>query len=82
MDPVTIYFITALVSTTFTPSLGWVQANTSYSLLKVCHEHIESKRDAIVAGLHTYFGGRIISVRDIQCLTYDQAVEKNAKLGH
>jgi len=82
MDPVTIYFITALVSTTFTPSLGWVQANTSYSLLEVCYEHVESKRDAIVAGLHTYFGGRIISVRDIQCLTYDQAVEKNAKLGH
>ena len=82
MGPVTVYFITALISTTFTPSLGWMQSNTSYSLLEVCNEHIESKRDAIVMGLYTYFGDKLISVQDIQCMTYDQAVEGNAKLGH
>ena len=82
MGPVTVYFITVLVSTTFTPSWGWIQANAPYSLLEVCYEHIESKRDAIVMGLHIFFGDKLVSIHDIQCMTYDQAVKKNTKLGH
>ena len=82
MGPVTVYFITALISTTFTPSLGWMQSNTPYSLLEVCNEHIESKRDAILMGLYTYFGDKLISVQDIQCMTYEQAEKENTKLGH
>ena len=77
-----IYFVTVLVSTTNIPSLSWIQANKSYSLLKVCNEHIEKKRDSIMLGLYRHFGNKLISIHNIKCMTYDQAIIGNTKLGH
>ena len=83
MTPATVYFVTALVLTTHTPPLGWVQYyHKSYSLLEVCYEHVISKREAIILSLHSYLGDNLIEVYDIQCMTYDKTVRENTKLSH
>ena len=83
MTPATVYFVTALVLTTHTPPLGWLQYyDRSYSLVEVCYEHVVSKREAIIVSLRAAVGDTLIEILDIQCMTYDNAVRENTKLGH
>ena len=83
MTSATVYFVTALVLTTHTPPLGWLQYyDRSYSLVEVCYEHVVSKREAIILSLRAAVGDTLIEILDIQCMTYDNAVRENTKLGH
>ena len=83
MTSATVYFVTALVLTTHTPPLGWLQYyDRSYSLVEVCYEHVVSKREAIIVSLRAAVGDTLIEILDIQCMTYDNAVRENTKLGH
>ena len=83
MTSATVYFVTALILTTHTPPLGWLQYyDRSYSLVEVCYEHVVSKREAIIVSLRAAVGDTLIEILDIQCMTYDNAVRENTKLGH
>ena len=83
MTSATVYFVTALVLTTHTPALGWLQYyDRSYSLVEVCYEHVVSKREAIIVSLRAAVGDTLIEILGIQCMTYDNAVRENTKLGH
>ena len=54
----------------------------SYALVEVCFEHVVSKREAIILSLHSAVGDTLVEILDIQCMTYDNAVRENTKLGH
>ena len=83
MTSATVYFVTALILTTYTPALGWLQYyERSYALVEVCEEHVVSKREAIIVSLRAAVGNTFIGILDIQCMTYDNAVRENTKLGH
>lgn len=79
---VKVFFLTALVLTTRTPELGWVQYTQSYADIKICEDVIRSDHDKIAAGIEYQLGKEFKLVREMRCMTYDQAVELNSKLGH
>ena len=67
MTSATVYFVTALILTTHTPPLGWLQYyDRSYSLVEVCYEHVVSKREAIIVSLRAAVGDTLIEILDIQ----------------
>jgi len=79
---VNLFFLTVLVLTTRTPELGWVQYTLSYADKKICEDVIRSDHDKIAAGIEYQLGKSFKLVREMRCMTYDQAVDLNAKLGH
>ena len=79
---VNLFFLTVLVLTTRTPELGWVQYTLSYANKKICEDVIRSDHDKIAQGIEYQLGKSFKLVREMRCMTYDQAVDLNAKLGH
>jgi len=77
-----IFFITVLVMTTNTPAEGWLQWTQSYSDKEICHERINLDFKQIAAAVKGYLGKKFISVREMRCLTFNEAVKLNSELGH
>ena len=79
---VEVFFLTVLVLTTRTPDLGWVQYTHSYTDIKLCEDVIRRDYDKITDAVGYHIGKKFKLVREMRCMTYDQAVELTAKLGH
>ena len=79
---VKLFFLSALVLTTRTPELGWVQWTQSYADKKICEDVIRSDHDKIASAVARHIGNAFKIVREMRCMTYDRALELNSKLGH
>ena len=77
-----VVFISVLILTTKTPSEGWLQWTESYSDVEICHERISADFDQIASAVKGYLGKKFVSVLEMRCLTYDEAVKLNSELGH
>ena len=77
-----VVFISVLILTTKVPPEGWLQWTQSYSDVEICHERIREDFDQISSAVKGYLGKKFVSVLEMRCLTYDQAVKLNAELGH
>tara|TARA_R100000656_G_scaffold48295_2_gene39166 strand:- start:94 stop:339 length:246 start_codon:yes stop_codon:yes gene_type:complete len=77
-----VFFLTALVLTTRTPDLGWIQYTQSYADKKICEEVIQRDYEKIIDALQYHVGKSFKLVQEMRCMTYDQAVKMNSKLGH
>jgi len=79
---ITLYFVSALILTHTVPPVGWLVYTKSYSDIKVCEEHVGKNRDSIVLSVGNYMGKKLIEIKDIRCLTMEDATRKNTALGH
>ena len=77
-----LYFVTALVLTTKTPSMGWIQYTVPYESLEFCQQYIEYNKDSITLSINNYFNKYFVSIKKIECITREEAVDRNTKLGH
>ena len=77
-----LFFVTVLVVTTRTIPEGWIQWTQSYNNHEICMESLAGSYDQITLSVKNYLGKELIEVREMRCLTYDQAVKLNSELGH
>ena len=78
-----VFFISLLVVTSKTPAEGWIQWSQSYANQEVCLETIGNNYQSIEAAARASMKkGVVKSIKEFRCLTYDEAVELNTKLGH
>ena len=77
-----LFFITILVITTNDNPKGWLQWSKSYSDKSACEEVIKKTQADILLSVQHYLGKKFIAVKKMECLTYNEAVERNDKLGH
>ena len=76
------FFITALVHTIMTPDTGWLQWTQSYATKEACHEVIWKDFDKIHEAIKNNMGMKLVGIMELRCMTYDEALKLNAKLGH
>ena len=79
---VKLFFLSALVMTTRTPELGWIQYTQSYADKTICENVIRSDYDKITDAIQYRIGKAFKLVREMRCMTYERALELNTKLGH
>jgi len=77
-----VFFLSALVLTTRTPELGWVQWTQSYADKTICENVIRSDHKKIAAAIQHHIGKAFKLVREMRCMTYERALELNTNLGH
>ena len=78
----TVYFISAFLMLNATPPLGWIQWTQDYSDISSCKEVIMTKKEEMSRAIRAQFGKRIIKILDWECMTHQEAVDRNTKLGH
>ncbi len=59
---------------------GWLQYTRSYSTIKSCQSHIKTHKPQIILSAIRSMGN--IQIKKVACLTYNEAVKLNTKLGH
>ena len=79
---ITVYFITILVLTTNTVSEGWLQWTKPYTNKLECELVITKEKNQLADDIEVYLKNKLIAVKKIECLTYDEAVKRNSVLGH
>ena len=77
-----VFFISILIVTTKPPAEGWIQWSQAYTDREVCMSSIADNHEAIEQAARNYMGEVVESVKEFRCLTYQEAVELNSKLGH
>jgi hypothetical protein len=81
-----LYFITVLVVTGYdTMPEGWIQWTKAYKDKAVCEKVIETDKANIIMGISSYFrkgGGKFVMAKNFECMTHEEAVKRNTKLGH
>ena len=76
------YFITAFVITTSTPSSGWVQYTQAFDDQKACRYLVKQTKDSLTLQLEKHFGKKLVSIETFDCMTREEAVRRNTKIGH
>ena len=76
------YFITALVMLNVQPSLGWIQYTYPYTDKELCEKYVEEFKDTLSLSISNHFKHRMVSIQKFECITREEAVERNTKLGH
>jgi hypothetical protein len=79
---VKLFFITVLVLTTRTVPEGWLQYSQSYNDHEICMKSISNSYDQIVLSVENRLGAELLKIKEMRCLTYNEAVELNTDLGH
>ena len=79
---ITVYFITILTLTTNTVSEGWLQWTKPYTNKLECELVITKEKNQLADDIEVYLKNKLITVKKIECLTYDEAVKRNSVLGH
>ena len=78
----TVYFISAFLMLNATPPLGWIQWTQDYSDISSCQEVIRLQKDEMSVAIRAQFGKKVIKILDWKCMTNEEAVNRNSKLGH
>ena len=79
---ITAYFISAFLMLSTTPPMGWIQYTQDYSDISSCQEVIRLQKDEMRIAIRNRFGKNIIKILDWKCMTHQEAVDRNTKLGH
>ena len=79
---ITAYFISAFLMLNATPPLGWIQWTQDYSDISSCQEVIKLQKDEMRVAIRAQFGKKVIKILDWKCMTNEEAVNRNTKLGH
>ena len=82
MADVFAYFITAFVITTHTPSAGWLQYTQAFDDQEACRYVIKQNKDSLTLQIVNHFKKKLVSVETFDCMTRQEAVRRNTKLGH
>ena len=78
----TVYFISAFLMLNATPPLGWIQWTQDYSDISSCQEVIKLQKDEMRVAIRAQFDKMVIKILDWKCMTNEEAVNRNSKLGH
>ena len=76
------YFITALVMLHVQPSFGWIQYTYPYTDKELCEKYVVEFKDKLSLSIGSHFKNKMVSIQKFECITRDEAVERNTKLGH
>ena len=77
-----VYFISALVMLNGNPPLGWIQYTERYNDIGNCKEVIIFQKDELSLVIASQLGEKLVKILDFDCITYQEAVNRNTKLGH
>ncbi len=77
-----LFFITVLVVTTRMPADGWLQWTRSFNDHKTCIQSVGTTYEQISLSVRGHLGREFIKIKEMRCLTYQEAVELNVELGH
>ena len=78
----TLYFISILAITTNDVSVGWLQWTQPFKSMAECELKIDEKKDQFLDGVKYYLKDKFITAKNIECMTYAEAVKRNTALGH
>ena len=76
------FFISLLIVTPMTPSEGWIQWSQPHTDKEACEEIIRKNHSNIEKALKNYMGDTMKLVKEFRCMTNNEAVVLNTKLGH
>ena len=76
------YFISAFLLLNATPSLGWIQWTQDYPDISSCQKIMMNQEKEMIKSIRTKFGKRVVKILDWECMTHQDAVNRNTKLGH
>ena len=77
-----IYFISALIMLNGNPPLGWIQYTEKYSDIGKCNEVITYQKDEMKLAIKNQFGKELVEILGFDCITHQEAVDRNTQLGH
>ena len=82
MADVFAYFITAFVITTNVPPAGWLQYTQAFDDQEACRYVIKQNKDSLTLQIVNHFKKNLVGVETFDCMTRQEAVRRNTKLGH
>ena len=82
MADVFAYFITAFVITTNVPPAGWLQYTQAFDDQEACRYVIKQNKDSLTLQIVNHLKEKLVSVETFDCMTREEAVRRNSKLGH
>ena len=82
MADVFAYFITAFVITTNVPPAGWLQYTQAFTDRAACRYIIKQGKNNLTLQIENQFKEKLVSVETFDCMTREEAVQRNTKLGH
>ena len=77
-----MYFVTILVALNLQPTLGWVQHTVPFDDKALCLSYVDKYKGSISLSVERQFGNLLKGIREYDCLTREDAVNRNTKLGH
>jgi hypothetical protein len=77
-----LYFISALIVTTHIPDKVGERRTNPHPSKEVCMDIVRINYDSIENGIKYQLGKYFVKVLEMKCMTHNEAVELNSKLGH
>ena len=77
-----IYFITALIMLNGNPPRGWIQYTEEYPDKSSCKEVISYQKEEMGVEIRSRFGKKLVKILKWDCITHQEAVDRNTILGH
>ena len=76
------YFISAFLLLNATHPLGWIQWTQDNTDISICQKIMMNQEKEMIKSIRTKFGKRVVKILDWECITHQEAVNRNTKLGH
>lgn len=77
-----VYFITALIMLNGNHPLGWIQYTEKYKDVSKCKEVITYQKEEMGVEIRSRFGKKLVKILKWDCITHQEAVDRNTILGH
>ena len=77
-----VYFISALIMLNMNPPLGWIQYTEEYPDKSSCKEVISYQKEEMGVEIRSRFGKKLVKILKWDCITHQEAVDRNTILGH
>ena len=85
-DSIVAYFITVLLYfpayTGPIPNAGWMQWAFPFPNQTTCEQFLEEQEEEFIILTLKRFGDVPVEIKDVDCLTYAEALKRNRELGH
>ena len=79
-----MYYLTVLITLlgTMGPPTGWVQWSEGFNNKAICEKSVALLEPQMRIQIATQFGEKLADIGEFECITRQEAVERNSKLGH
>ena len=77
-----MYFVTMLIVLNLQPPLGWVQHTVPFDNREVCLSYLNKNKSNISLSLGRQFSNLLKGIKEYDCLTREDAVNRNTQFGH